>query len=567
MSNLHPGLILIASGIIALILPDKIRKWVTVAMPALALAAMLSLNESSEMNYVFNRDITMEILHVDGLSRIFGLGLCAIAVVAGIYSFGKESRGERCASLIYAGSSLGVVFAGDWITLIFFWEAMALSSSYMVWSGRSHSATRASYRYLVMHLVGGNLLLAGAISLCWQGNFEIGMLTDASGYGYTFVLLGMLINAAVPPLHTWIPDAYPEATPYGTLYMGSYTTKVAIYALIRVFAGTENLIIIGALMAVFGACMAIIENDLRRLLAYHIVSQLGMMVAALATGSAVGMDGAALHAVFNMLYKGVLLMGAGVVFVATGKRKISELGGLWKKMPLISVCFLIASLAISGMPLLNGFVSKALIMESLHDYTASYWLVNMAGIGTWLSITLKINYFVFFGKSDKKIECNPVPVNVKIALVLGTAMCILSGIFPDFIYQFTPNGSTANVFEINHILEYLGMFIGATVSFVIFIKRMTPHDKITIDFDWIYRRPLCRMVFGISRWVNRKFEAAMDIAENSVFIIKVMLNTPSQIFNKVAERHKNEEEEPISEFMQIFIVFCMITFIIALLLE
>jgi len=161
--------------------------------------------------------------------------------------------------------------------------------------------------------------------LCADGNFDLQLLAGGTGAGYWLVFIGVAVNAAIPPLHTWVADAYPESTPAGTVYMGSFTTKVAIYALIRLFAGTEWLVIVGGLMAVFGACMALIENDLRKLLSYHIVSQLGMMVAGLATGLAVGIDGAALHAAFNILYKGVLLMAAGAVFVATGKKKISEL--------------------------------------------------------------------------------------------------------------------------------------------------------------------------------------------------------------------------------------------------
>ncbi|MBR4020716.1 MAG: Na+/H+ antiporter subunit D, partial [Firmicutes bacterium] len=410
MTSLHPGLILIFTGIFAFVLPQKARQMVSLAGPVFALWAVWMLQPASTMEFAFFGGITMELLHVDMLAKAFGLVFCIIAVIAGIYSFDAADRGEKAAALVYAGSSLGVVFAGDWISLICFWEVMAVASWYLVWAGRTQKAKRASYRYLVMHFFGGNMLLAGAIVLCADGNFDLQLLTGQTGAGYWLVLTGVAVNAAIPPLHTWVADAYPESTPAGTVYMGSFTTKVAIYALIRLFAGTEWLIIVGGLMAVFGACMALIENDLRKLLSYHIVSQLGMMVAGLATGLGAGVDGATLHAAFNILYKGVLLMAAGAVFVATGKRKISELGGLYRKMPVTAICFLIASLSIAGMPLLNGFVSKGLIMEALHDYTLGYWLVMLAGVGTWLSITMKINYFVFFGKTENDVACGKVPV-------------------------------------------------------------------------------------------------------------------------------------------------------------
>ena len=286
MADFHPGLILIVTGLLALILPEQIRKWAAAAGPFVALAVMIGLDGDASLTYRFTQSITMDLLHVDTLAWAFGMIFCVIACIAGIYSFDAKDGREKCASLIYAGSSIAVVFAGDWISLICFWEVMAVSSTYLVWAGRTHRARRASYRYLAMHFFGGNMLLGGAIAICVQNGWQIEMLTGGSGWAYWFVFIGLAVNGAIPPLHTWAPDAYPEATSAGTVYMGSFTTKVAIYALIRLFAGTEWLVFAGAVMAVFAACMALMENDIKRLLSYHIVSQLGMMVAALGNPTA-----------------------------------------------------------------------------------------------------------------------------------------------------------------------------------------------------------------------------------------------------------------------------------------
>lgn len=575
MNNLHSGLILIVAGLLLLVLPKKTWKWAAALGPVLSLVAAMGLNESSHLEYQFTAKISLALLHVDNLSWIFVVVLCIITVIAGVYSFDTKTKLEKAASLIYAGGSIAVVLAGDWITLIAFWELTAVVSTYLVWAGRTNTATRASYRYLAIHFFGGNLLLAGALCLCLDGNFDVGLLTDASGYGYWFMLIGIGVNAALPPLHTWVADAYPESTNEGIIYLGSYTTKVAIYALIRVFAGTEILIYLGAFLAVYAVCMALLENDLKRLLSYHIVSQLGMMVAALGTGTDVGIDGATMHALFNILYKGVLLMVAGAVVHATGMRKISELGGLWKKMPLVSLCFLIASLAIAGMPGLNGFVSKGLIMQSLvgEEFIIAYWMVLLAGIGTWLSITMKINYYVFFGKTTEHVSCSPVPIQMKIALISGTVLCIITGIFPQLSYQFMPNQTIGHPFTIEHVMEYLGLFVGATIAFGIFIKKMEPHNGLSIDFDWFYRKPMVIILMWLSSIVFRFFNRFDRTYKTFYDRIRLMLNNPGKVFSRIAVIKEEEvdgeieEERPVGEFMQTFIIFCIIAFFILLIIE
>lgn len=574
MYNLHPGLLLIAAGLLMFILPQKARGQVAIAASAAALAAMILLGENAELNYRFTAELTLQLLCVDKLSWAFGLIFCVIAVIASIYSLGdrkrlREGQGtdrqgccERAAALIYAGCSISVVFAGDWISLICFWEGMAIASCYLVFAGGSRKAVRASYRYLVMHLFGGNLLLAGAMFIMIRQGMELHTLTGGNGPGYWLVLLGVCINAGIPPFHTWIADAYPESTPSGTVYMGSYTTKAAIYALIRLFAGTEWLVLVGAVMAVFAACMALIENDLRRLLSYHIVSQLGMMAAALGTGEAAGIDGATLHAAFNILYKGVLLMGAGAVMTATGKTKITQLGGLGRKMPVTSVCFLMASLSIAGMPFLNGFASKALIMEALHDFPLAYWLVMLAGVGTWLSITLKINYFVFFGK--KFVEemhrghqpadfCKKVPAAMEIAMILGTVLCVVTGLMPEPFYEMMPNGTLVHPFTAEHIFEYIGLFIGATVPFVLLLPKMAPHDLLSLDFDWVYRKGLGPLLRGLSCSINKVF-ARFQWSPGS---------------DEKGQRKVGafEGDIPVGTLMQVFVVFCVVTFVLIILLE
>lgn len=492
-NSLHPGLIMIFFGIAILIIPDKfeMRKPLQIAGPICACIALAGLNEQSSLSYAIADGLSIELIHYDRLAMAFMLIFCFIAVCTVIYGYEIQHKKEAAMSLIYAGSMMSVVLAGDLISFIVFWEIAAFSSTYVIYAPHCRKSSRASFRYLLVHAFGGNLLLVGFIFQIFNNGNEIVNLTGGSGFIYWLILLGIAVNAAIPPLNGWLADAYPEATIGGTPYLASFTTKAAIYALIRFFAGTELLIWLGVFMAIYAALMALLENDIRRLLSHHIVSQLGMMVAALGAGHALGIDGATAHAITNILYKGVLMMVAGAVIYATGKRKVTELGGMYKKMPMLSICFLIASLAIAGLPFTAGFASKALMVEALEEggFHAAALGLTVAGVGTLLSITLKLNYFVFFGKTTNDVEIiRKVPKSMEIAILIATAATLFVGFVPSALYGITMYQSTTHVFALGHILEYVAIFSAGTIPFVLYIKKMAPHDEISIDFDWIYRR-------------------------------------------------------------------------------
>lgn len=507
INNLHPGLIMMAFGLIIMAAPKAWRKALTIAAPLAATFAFLNLDMGSNLKYRITDNMTLDIMSVDRLSMVFLAVFCLIAILNAVYAIELQDRREAGMSALYVGSVMSIVMAGDSISFIVFWEISALASMYLVYAKHCRKSSRAAFRYILMHAFGGNMLLVGVLLHIYHYGMAFTNIADTYDASFWLILIGVGVNAAIPPLNGWLPDAYPEATLPGTVYLGSFTTKAAIYALIRFFAGTEMLIWIGAFMAVYAACMAIMENDLRRLLSYHIISQLGMMVASLAVGSQMGIDGASAHATTNIMFKGVLLMGAGAVIYATGKSKISELGGLAKKMPVTAICFLISSLSIAGLPFLSGFASKALIMESLTEggYVVPELLLTAAGVGTLLSITLKINYFVFFGKSDLDLEVRKVPISMQIAMIGGTIFSIVMGIDPDLLYNYMTYQTVVDPFSLPHILEYVAIFIGGSVPFIIFIKKMKPHDEISIDFDWFYRRPLAKIVDLISRGVYAFF--------------------------------------------------------------
>ena len=426
-NNLHPGLVMILFGFIILALPEKCRKYLTLAGAVCAFCSFWMMDSHSTLPYKVTDNLTLQLIDTNGVSMVFLMVFVTIGVINAIYAMDLQNKWEAGITCIYAGSNMGIVLAGDLLSFIVFWEISAFASTYIIYARHCRRSSRAAFRYVLVHAFGGNMLLAGILVQIFHNGIGLANLSgNMHGAAFWLILIGVGVNAAIPPFNGWIADAYPEATIPGTVYLGSYTTKAAIYALITFFSGTHMLIYVGAFMAIFAACMALLENDIRRLLSYHIVSQLGMMVASLGVGSEIGVDGASAHAVTNIFFKGVLLMCAGSIMKATGTCKITELGGLRKKMPITAFCFLISSMAIAGFPFLSGFASKALIMESLHEY----------GEG-----------------------------------------------FPAIMITIA----------------------GGAIPFFIMLSIMKPHDEISMDFDWFYRRPLVKIVEALSKGLYRVF--------------------------------------------------------------
>jgi multicomponent Na+:H+ antiporter subunit D len=506
MSAFHPGLILILGGLLAFLAGKRLRQVVMVAAPLLALLATLSLPVGIQWEYPFINNLKLLVLQADKLSLLFALVFSGIALLANIYALHIDRRGETLAAMVYAGSSISVVLAGDWLTLLFFWELMAISSVFLIWNRKSSRAIAAGFRYILIHLLSGSLLMVGIFLLVSRGQLEIFPLTQLEelslsgsvGWAYWLILLGVGINAAFIPLHAWLPDAYPEATITGSVFLCVFTTKTAVYCLLRFFPGAQLLIWMGVIMALYGVVFALLENNIRRLLSYHIVSQVGFMVAGAGLGTALALNGAAAHAYSHILYKGLLFMGAGAVIYATGYEKLTELGGLYRKMPLTAICFGIGALAISGVPLLNGFISKPMVLTavSLNNLPAAELLLYLVSVGTFLSIALKLNYFMFFGP-DKGIKVQKIPQNMSVAMIGTAFLCGLYGLFPTLLYQRLPFDILYTPYTLDHVLSTLQLVLGAFMVFWVLRSRLLPHQALSLDFDWFYRKPLAILF----RWV------------------------------------------------------------------
>lgn len=501
-SIFHPGLFLILCGVIAFFLPERLRRIPVIGGPAVTFIAFFLMPIGTSHTLTIADRFTLSYLNVTNENYLYLFVFSVIALIAGIYSAHSNRKLESFAALNYAGASICVAMAGDWLTMLIFWEYMAVTSLCLVWCSRTSRSSGAGFRYLIMHMAGGNLLLFGILLKIFQGNMAITCITGQYDLSFWLIFLGVAVNAAVVPLHTWVPDAYPEATLSGTLYMASFTTKIAILSMLRIFSGEQFLIVLGVIMMLYGALFALMENNLRRVLSYHIISQLGFMVIDIGIGGEIGANASIALAFSNIIYKAVLFMCAGAIIKATGITKISQLGGLAKKMPLVCVCFFIAALSIAGVPPFAGFTCKSLSMTAVHA-TGSHLLeilMLVGSIGTALSILFKMGYFTFFGK-DRNVTVRPIPKNMYVAIVIGAALCILFGVAPDLAYRMLPYPEHYHMYSLHHLLEYMQLIPAALLAFVLYLKNMAPHDTITLDLDWFLRKPFKKGFYAVSSFL------------------------------------------------------------------
>ena len=486
---LHPGLVLIVGGWILPFAKGRVKRALMLLLPAAALIDCLLMRPG---NYGVTSFLGQELVwgRVDRLSLVFSDVFSLMGLLGMIYALHVEDDTQHVAALTYMGSALGVVFAGDFLSLYIFWELMAISSALLVFRRREPSAVAAGFRYLLVHIFGGLLLLAG-ILLHWSrtGSLTFGDMGTSGGTAWALILAAFLLNAAVPPLGPWLPDAYPEATVTGAIFMTAFTTKSAVYVLIRGYAGSELLVWLGAVMAVYGVVYAVLENDARRLLAYHIISQVGYMVCGVGIGTALATNGATAHAFAHILYKALLFMGAGAVLETTGLRRLSDMGGLYKTMPVTLGLYMVGAFAISAVPLFSGFVSKSMVLAAAGEShrPAIFLMLTLASSGTFLHTGLKLPYYMFFGKDRGRRGYEP-PRNMLVAMGLAAAACILIGVFPGLLYQRLPNPVHFVPYTLEHIASTLGILSFTALGFFLLLKHLDPAPTISLDTDWFYRR-------------------------------------------------------------------------------
>ncbi len=493
IENLPPFVPFFIAAIFAGLLTGKGRLVLLLVPVWGALNMHLTLDAVSAVNMSV-LGFQLGFLNVDKLALMFGYLFHIAAFISLIYSLHVEDKTQQIAGLLYAGSALGAVFAADFITLFIFWELLALTSVFLVWARRTQSSLNAGIRYLIMQVLSGVLLLAGAIMLAQQGKSLDIDYVGLEGTASWLLLIAFGIKAAFPFMHTWLTDAYPEATPTGTVFLSAFTTKVAIYALARTFPGEELLVYIGAAMTCFPIFYAVIENDLRKVLAYSLINQLGFMVCGIGIGTALALNGAVAHAFNDVIFKGLLFMTMGAVLMRVGHVKGSDLGGLYKTMPKTTLFCVIGAASISAFPLFSGFISKSMVMAAMIEAGHEYlWLMLLfASAGVFHHAGIKIPFFAFFAH-DSGLRPKEAPTNMLVAMFIASVLCIAIGSYPHLVYQLLPWENSYQPYDVTHTLTQLQLLFFSALAFVWLNRQgLYPPElkSVNIDFEWTYRKLL-----------------------------------------------------------------------------
>ena len=488
LEMLSPALILLAAAALIGLVKGHARSAVILIAPLLTLWAVWQIPDGVQGTVQF---LSYNIEPVEGspLRRLFATVFTIMVFVGGLYAYRLARWQELAAAFAYAAGAIGVCFAGDLISLFIYWELMALFSTIVVWCGGTPAARAAGLRYAIMHLLGGVILKVGIEGVIVNtGSIQIQPML-ATDFSTWMILVGVLINAAAPPVSAWLADAYPESSPTGSVFLSAFTTKTAVLTLIMLFPGEPVLIGVGLFMVMYGIIFALLENDVRRILAYSIVNQVGFMVVAVGIGTEMALNGATAHAFAHIIYKALLFMSAGVVIYRTGKNKCIELGGLFRTMPVTTACGIIGALAISSFPLTSGFTTKSMISQAAVDQNLVwvYMALTAASAGVFLHAGIKFPWFVFFQR-DSGLRPKDAPWNMGLAMIIFASLCIVLGVFPELIYNLLPYPVDYQPYSIGKVLFYLQLLLFSGLAFFVLLPLMKRTSTISLDADWLWRR-------------------------------------------------------------------------------
>lgn len=501
IADTPPGLILILGAILVPLLPaGPLRKAYLLLLPIAGLASLLMLEHGSFGEFQL-LGYTLTHVRVDALSFVFGVIFHIATFVAVLFALHSDDVLEQTAALAYAGAAIGAAFAGDLITLFVYWELTALTSVFIIWAGGGKRAHGAGMRYLIIQIMSGVLLAGGAVLQAKETGSLAFNFIGLEGPGGPLIFLAFGIKCAFPLMHNWLQDSYPEASPTGTVFLSAFTTKLAIYALARGYPGTELLVWIGAAMTAFPIFFAVIENDLRRVLAYSLNNQLGFMVAGVGIGTQLAINGAVSHAFAHILYKALLFMAMGAVLYRVGTAKGSELGGLYKSMPWTTGFCIVGSAAISGFPLFSGFVTKSMILTAAaeQDYLIPFLLLLFASAGVFHHSGIKIPFFAFFAHDSGK-RPKEAPVNMLLAMAIAATFCLGIGIYPQALYAILPYPVDYLPYTTTHVVTMLQLLMFSALAFAVLQRTglYPPELRSTVlDTDWFYRKAGARLVVAI----------------------------------------------------------------------
>ncbi|MDB9915866.1 Na(+)/H(+) antiporter subunit D [Alphaproteobacteria bacterium] len=556
IDNFPPGFIMVLGALLIPFLPHIIKQ---IYMMILILVSAFGLTLGFGIHSVITiMEFDFIVFQADELTFPFAIIFHIAAALNVIYGAHEKHWKQHVAIMSYSGAAIAAIHAGDLLTLFVWWEATAFTSVFLILASNTNRSYRSAVRYILIQVTSGMFLLAGAIILLMSdGNAILTKFDINSLYGQ-LIFIAFGIKAAFPLLNGWLQDAYPEATEIGTVALSTFTTKLAIFCFAKCFAGVEILIFIGALMTFYPIFFAVIENDLRRVLTYSLNNQLGFMIVAIGIGSELAINGAVAHAFAHILYKGLLFMGMGAVLYRVGTCKASELGGLFKYMPITAVCTIIGAISISAFPLFSGFVAKSLIMSALGEegLVFVYFMLLFASAGVLHHSGIKIPFFAFFAH-ESKVKTKEAPINMIIAMVIASALCIAIGIFPSVFYQILPYEMSYQPYDFSHVVGQLQLLMFATFAFICLwhFKIYPPELNSTVlNSDWIYRRMIPGVLIHFSN-LSKKITKEINVIFYLILLKIKLYFANYMIRNKVFDREVGQDTLIIIQVFAIILIF------------
>ena len=491
MLSLPPFFIFVAGAALIFLLPQRWQGWSSFIITIVALLNFLSISQGVYWEVAI-LDYKLTLGRVDTLGYLFCLLFHIAAVIAALFAVHVRDPIQNISALLYAGGAVGATLAGDLISLFIFWEIMAVASSFLIWARSSPQSNAAGLRYLIVQVLSGVLLLSGTIVFYWETGSTSFNSIGLNSFGGKLIFLAFGIKCAFPLLHGWLVDSYPQSTPTGTVFMSAFTTKLAVYSLARGFEGTDVLIYIGTCMAMFPIFYAVIENDLRRVLSYSMINQIGFMVVGIGLGTELALNGAVSHAFNDVIFKGLLFMSMGAVLHMTGKINGTDLGGLYKSMPITTTLCIIGAASISAFPLFSGFVSKSMVMTAAaqEGHTIVFLLLLFASAGVFHHAGIKIPFFAFFAH-DSGIRTREPPLNMIMAMGIAAGICIFNGVYPWALYSILPWEADYQPYTWSHVISQTQLLFFSALAFaLLMVSGLYPPElkSVNLDVDWIYRK-------------------------------------------------------------------------------
>lgn len=411
---------------------------------------------------------------IDQLNLFFALLVVSTFLFSGIYSLKYMERDHHLGHyytlyLMLSGSVLGLVLTGDIFNMFVMIEIMTFACvALAAFRSQQKGALEASFKYLVIGSMGSSFTLFGITLLyaqCHTLNMaQLSSILSTTHTPTTTLALGMLVagfgvKAYLVPFHTPAADSYTVAPASVSMMFSGMVNKAGVYGMIRllyiIFRSMDStavqtlLTVIGAVTMFVGVTMALSQHDFKRLLAFHSISQIGYVITAAGLGTALGLTGGLFHAMNHTLFKGLLFLCAGAVFYATGSTNLDELGGLSKRMPKTTICFLVGAFSIAGLPPFNGFASKWMIYQATYEKAVTtghigYALVTVVALVVsvmTLASFIKVTQAVFFGQTPLTCrKAKEVPFAMRLPMWIMSVLCLLTGVCYEQVdkYLLTP---------------------------------------------------------------------------------------------------------------------------------